>query len=155
PGRFAVWLDTPPQRARTAVKREADANGLRVLESIPLAVLGGTLVRLALADGADPLVAQQALERLGATPELRQRAILFRGARAEPGWSARRIGAEFLHASAHGDDVPIALIDSALPAQHPDLNPPAKTSRDFTGYEPAPGMHGTALGGVIAALETN
>jgi subtilisin family serine protease len=145
PDRFVAWFDLGPVRSRNAARREESA-GLRVLEVAPLSSLGGTLVRLALEPDADPALADEALARLSAQPELRQRAAVYRGnPGAEPGWGARRIGADRLRTSRRGKAVTLALIDTGAPAER------VRQSRDFTGREPAVGVHGAALAGIAAA----
>jgi subtilisin family serine protease len=148
PGRFAAWFDLGPVRTRRSATYAAEEGGLRVLDVTPLNALGGTFVRFSAEGAADPGRLAEALERLGARPELRQRALLYRGKSVEDsaGWGARRIGAARLGAPARPADVRVALIDTAaegIADEH---------ARDFTGFEPAAGLHATALAGIVAEI---
>jgi hypothetical protein len=151
PGRFGAWLDTGPVRARRAAEAAAGTSGLRVLDSTPLVNLGGSLVRLAVDEGADPALVQAALAKLKAQPELRHRAIVYRGsAGSEPGWGARRIGADRLQLPARVAATRIALVDSAVSDALGELAGRIALARDLSGREPAAGLHGTALAGILA-----
>jgi len=55
------------------------------------------------------------------------------------------------HQFATGKNVPIALIDSEIDAQHPDLAGTAMQRFDAVGGEQKPHQHGTAMAGAIAA----
>jgi subtilisin family serine protease len=61
-----------------------------------------------------------------------------------------------LHAVATGRNVKVAVVDSRVDAQHPDLAGQVQVARDFLPDHPGgPETHGTAVAGVIAALEGN
>jgi subtilisin family serine protease len=55
------------------------------------------------------------------------------------------------HQLATGKNVPIAVIDSEIDAEHPDLAGTAMKSFDALGGEQKPHQHGTAMAGAIAA----
>jgi subtilisin family serine protease len=55
------------------------------------------------------------------------------------------------HHLATGKNVPIAVIDSEIDANHPDLAGTAMKSFDALGGEQKPHQHGTAMAGAIAA----
>jgi subtilisin family serine protease len=72
----------------------------------------------------------------------------------QPAAVAWRLAA--LHEIATGRGVPIAVIDSTIEAQHPDLLDQVTVRRDFVAGRPAAAeAHGTAVAGVIAALAGN
>ena len=55
------------------------------------------------------------------------------------------------HGIAKGDNVLVAVIDSAVDLSHPELAGSVAQSFDATGTPPTPHQHGTAIAGVIAA----
>ena len=55
------------------------------------------------------------------------------------------------HALAKGDDVRVAVIDSAVDTRHPDLKDAVAESFNATGTPLAPHAHGTAIAALIAA----
>lgn len=58
--------------------------------------------------------------------------------------------------ASRGDGVTVALIDTALDPQHPDLLGRTVRSRDFAGHDELPGeRHGTEVAGIIAASANN
>ncbi len=61
-----------------------------------------------------------------------------------------------LHRMATGRGARVAVIDSKVDAQHPDLAGQVGVARDFIGTAPAPAeRHGTGIAGVIAARANN
>jgi subtilisin family serine protease len=61
-----------------------------------------------------------------------------------------------LHEISTGRHVRVAVIDSQVDTQHPDLAGQVAVSEDFvTGHPDAPEQHGTAVAGVIAARADN
>lgn len=61
-----------------------------------------------------------------------------------------------LHRFATGRGARVAVIDSKVDAQHPDLAGQVSVARDFVGNGPAPAEnHGTGIAGVIAARANN
>ncbi len=61
-----------------------------------------------------------------------------------------------LHRMATGRGARVAVIDSKVDAQHPDLAGQVRLARDFIGTAPAPAEnHGTGIAGVIAARANN
>lgn len=61
-----------------------------------------------------------------------------------------------LHRMATGRGARVAVIDSKVDAQHPDLAGQISAARDFVGTGPAPAeSHGTGVAGVIAARANN
>src|SRR5262249_25393871 len=61
-----------------------------------------------------------------------------------------------LHQVATGRNVKVAVVDSRVNVQHPDLAGQVQVSRDFLPDRPGgPESHGTAVAGVIAARGDN
>jgi subtilisin family serine protease len=61
-----------------------------------------------------------------------------------------------LHGVATGKNVKVAVVDSRIDLQHPDLAGQVQVSRDFLPDHPGgPESHGTAVAGVIAARADN
>jgi subtilisin family serine protease len=61
-----------------------------------------------------------------------------------------------LHAVATGRNVKVAVVDSRVDAQHPDLAGQVQVARDFLPDRPGePESHGTAVAAVIAAIADN
>ena len=61
-----------------------------------------------------------------------------------------------MHRLAKGRGVKVAVIDSMIDSDHPDLKGQVESSQDFVvGHPSGPEMHGTAVAGVIAAIEDN
>lgn len=74
--------------------------------------------------------------------------------RAQP--AAREWRLEALHDLATGRGVTVAVIDSAVDARHPDLAGQIEYRQDFVPARPATAeLHGTAVAGVIAAVQDN
>jgi subtilisin family serine protease len=55
------------------------------------------------------------------------------------------------HAIAKGDEIPVAIIDSAVDIAHPDLAGTVTQTFDAVGTAVTPHKHGTAIAGLIAA----
>jgi hypothetical protein len=60
-----------------------------------------------------------------------------------------------LHRIATGRNVRVAQIDTAVAGEHPDLRGRVALEHDFTGVPMDPGVHGTAVAGIIAARADN
>jgi hypothetical protein len=74
--------------------------------------------------------------------------------RLQPAAAAWRLAD--LHAVSTGRNVRIAVVDSGVDARHPDLRGQIETQQDFApGHPGGPEQHGTAVAGVIAAIEDN
>jgi subtilisin family serine protease len=70
--------------------------------------------------------------------------------------AAREWQLDELHATATGRDVRVAVIDSAVQLDHPDLAGQVMASADFVGDRDARAeIHGTAVAGIIAARADN
>lgn len=142
-------------------KSLSELPGLRVLETAVLASVGKALVRLEIADSA--MDTQSALGSLraaagieSAQPEYRYRTVAtFNDPYAWMNYGAKLTGADQLLAANSGAGVKIAVIDSGIDAEHPELAARIAESRDFTGYGASADRHGTAVAGLIAAEANN
>jgi hypothetical protein len=68
------------------------------------------------------------------------------------------MGISAVHRWATGKDITIAVIDTGIDRQHPDLNGQVVESKDFVPTDAAgssSNSHGTAVAGIIAALANN
>jgi len=78
---------------------------------------------------------------------------------ADPLYAAQPTAAAWhlreLHAQATGKGVRVAVIDSGVDVDHPDLRGQVAVSRDFVGSGAIGEAHGTAVAGIIAAREGN
>jgi subtilisin family serine protease len=70
-------------------------------------------------------------------------------------YAPKLIGALLAHSRATGRGVRIAIIDSGIAADHPDLAGRIALAEDFTGAGAAAEIHGTGVAGVVAAVEGN
>lgn len=69
--------------------------------------------------------------------------------------AARRWRLAALHKVATGQGVTIAVVDSGIDADHPDLNGQISTEQNFAPDRLVPERHGTGVAGVIAAHANN
>lgn len=135
--------------------------GLRVLESTVLASIGKALVRIEIADSG--IDTQSALGTLraaagldSAQPEYRYHtAASFNDPYAWMNYGAQLTSADRLLATTSGAGVKIAVIDSGIDAEHPELAARVVERLDFTGYGTSADRHGTAVAGLIAAEANN
>lgn len=154
--------------ARGARRRFAEtlakANGLRLVDDWPMPMIGldcyimevpadRSVEDAVAALSRDPEIAwaepMQTYRTQGATPT---------GAdplyRVQP--DAKEWQLDALHRMATGHNIRIAIIDSAIERQHPDLAGQVMLSEDFVIGRPAQAeMHGTGVAGIIAALGGN
>lgn len=147
-----------------AARRVAGRQGLTVVDSWPMPVLGVDCVVMEVAAGRsvadaiarasrDPDVAwSQPLNRFETSGAAAGRADPLLP--AQPAAKAWRLDA--LHRYATGRGIRVAVIDSKVERTHPDLVGRVATSRDFTTAPPAAAeAHGTAVAGLIAATADN
>jgi hypothetical protein len=160
------------------LEREGD---LRVARSFPLASLGGVLAVVRRGDPAvlqaddpaalrpdDPDGPAAALERLQglagvlwAQPSFRYRTLAAEAAGGDPlagaQYAAKMLRAGDAHRRATGRGVRVAIVDSGVAADHPDLAGRVTAGATFLpGRErPAPHRHGTAVAGLIGAGRGN
>jgi hypothetical protein len=151
------------QRQRLA-ERIAHSNGLTLVEDWPMPLIGLDCFIMGVPDDRSPEVVAKVLAR-SPDVEWSEPMRLYHGlgdARApndplflaQPTASAWRLAD--LHKLATGKDVLVAVIDSAVQRDHPDLAGQVAVSQDFTTGPPrAAEQHGTAVAGLIAARADN
>lgn len=151
------------QRQRLA-ERIARANGLTLVEDWPMPMIGLDCFIMAVPDDRSPDVVAKVLAR-SPDVEWSEPMQLYHGASdarphndplflAQP--NARLWRLADLHKVATGKDVLVAVIDSAVERDHPDLAGQVAVSQDFTAGPPrAAELHGTAVAGLIAAKADN
>ena len=155
------YTDDGTRAARRRVARElAAAYGLRVVDDWPMPAIGidcfvmedmgaGPVERLLDTLAHDPRVAwAQAIQEYrgldGGDPLLP----------VQP--AAQLWQLSTLHHASTGRGVTVAVIDSGVDANHPDLGGQIKLRRNFVdAYPDAAEAHGTAVAGIIAAREGN
>ena len=159
PGRLlALIAAAPPAQLQAAAQALAAAFGLTLLEVTPLPSLDAALVRLA----APNLDAANVAALLAARPEvqLAQRDFRYRttGGYDDPrnflNYGPPRMRADALHPRSRGSGVTVAVIDSGVDVEHPELDRRVE-SVDTTGFGRSADVHGTAIAGIIAARENN
>jgi subtilisin family serine protease len=154
------YTDDGTRAARRRVARDlAAAYGLRVVDDWPMPAIGidcfvmedtgsGPVDRLLDTLAHDPRVAwAQAIQEyrgLGGDPLLP----------VQP--AAQLWQLTTLHRASTGRGVTVAVVDSGVDANHPDLAGQVKLRRNFVDASPdAAEAHGTAVAGIIAAREGN
>jgi subtilisin family serine protease len=143
--------------ARQAASIAARLN-LSEIERQTFVLTGRTLVRFRIDGGRSvraTLLAMRGLAGVAAA----QPNHLFVGAQAQSA-ATTSASAQYVvgkmhlleaHRLTNGDGVTVAVIDSQIDADHPDLAGAIAASYDAVGGAAAPHMHGTALAGAIAA----
>jgi len=158
PGQAVVLLRD--RATMPAYRAELEARGVHVLGAIP--ELGALQVavpigreREALAElSADPRVEQAELNGVGRSFLVPDDAI-YRDLQ----WSLRKIGMETAwEATTGSSDVIVAVLDTGVERDHPDLLGSVLAGYDFVNDDPDPSddsSHGTFVAGVIAAQGNN
>ncbi|MEQ8234394.1 MAG: S8 family serine peptidase [Gammaproteobacteria bacterium] len=161
----ALVVVDSPDRAETL----AAAHGLEVLEAWPVHALdahclvigaGGARARVPLAVRLAQLRTADGV--IEAAP-VREHAVSGRpAALADPYFDlqqrSRSAGVAAILRGASGRGVRIAMLDTGVDLNHPDLDGQIAGSMNFVGGDPAlipPEFHGTALAGLIAAVPGN
>lgn len=151
------------QRQRLA-ERIARSNRLTLVEDWPMPLVGLDCFVMEVTDDRSPEIVAQILARDPGV-EWSEPMRLYHGqadARspndplflAQPTANAWRLAD--LHRLATGKDVLVAVIDSAIERDHPDLAGQVAVSEDFAaGPHRAAEQHGTAVAGIIAAKAGN
>jgi len=150
-----------PNASRQTVEDTARRYGLTVIGSQDAGLAGGTLYHFRLAGGRavpDVIRALEA-ENLGvASANYVYR--LFQedpdlAAQSEGGTSEQyvvnKLGLAEVHKIATGNNVLVAVIDSAIDARHPDVAGAIVDTFDAVGRREPPHFHGTGMAGAIAA----
>ncbi|HSN34345.1 MAG TPA: S8 family serine peptidase [Ideonella sp.] len=143
---------------RRAAARIAREHGLALGIDWPMPSLGLHCYVMTLAAGDSPAAALRALE---SDPDVAwaQPMHVYRAQAAAPGdplYAAQPTALAWrldaLHRLATGRDVRVAVVDSAVEADHPDLAGQIVLAANFVvGRPPAGEAHGTAVAGLIAA----
>ncbi|HEX3406203.1 MAG TPA: S8 family serine peptidase [Caulobacteraceae bacterium] len=163
------WSEGAGARRRIA-QRLASQNGLVLVDSWPMPVVGVDCFVLR----APPDVSPAAVAaRLSRSPQVAwsQPMNLYRvqggqagaphsAARGDPLLPMQPAAREWrlteLHRTATGRGVRVAVIDSQIEQNHPDLVGQVVLSENFVSGRPAgPETHGTAVAGIIAAIADN
>lgn len=145
---------------RRAAQELASAHGLRVVDDWPIPVIGIDCYVMEQAGDA-PL--EPVLAALASDPRVMwaQPMNTFHGLDAgDPLYGAQPAAKYWhiaeLHKASTGRGVRIAVIDSGIDAEHPDLAGQVQLRENFVAASPdAPEAHGTAVAGIIAAREGN
>ncbi len=132
---------------------------LTLLETQSFTLTGRTLLRLRIGGGGTVPATLRALQPFGRISAA-QPNWLYRFGQSQPPMPADQGAAQYVvpklhlmeaHRITNGDDVLVAVIDSKIDTQHPDLAGVIAEEYDALGA-PAPAhMHGTGMAGAIAA----
>ncbi|HEX7012450.1 MAG TPA: S8 family serine peptidase [Steroidobacteraceae bacterium] len=150
-------------RTRTEAKAIASAHDLREVSAWPIGLLGVHCIVYELPNGIDR---DQALERLRRDPrvESAQPFQSFRTLSAttpnDPYRSLQRnldvLAVSAAHQWSRGENVRVAVIDTGIDTTHPDLAGRVVKQWNFVDdRRDTRDRHGTAVAGVIAAIENN
>jgi hypothetical protein len=144
-----------PATAMTVAQAIANANGLAVVEVIPLPLTNEALVTFVILDGIGAIAKAAAL---AATPNvtLSQPDFVYDTTQAPSSspslaYGSAMIGADAAHTISRGDGVRIAVIDAGIDTGHARLKNRVVDYSDVTGTGWTPDAHGTLVAGVIAA----
>ena len=137
----------------------AQAYGLELLSSRPIALIGARAELFRVRAGRSEAAALAALQRDSRIRSAQFNALYFHSSddsRREPvpipQYGPRKVHLPEAHRLALGRNVPIAVIDSAIDTAHPDLKGVAIRTFDAVGgSDAAPDFHGTAIAGIIAS----
>lgn len=158
-----VVVEFAPGQTPAAIDALAQGQRLALIEAVDFALLGGSLRHYRITDGRSvPTV----LAALGATTGVasaqpnylytlqQQPAAGFAGAAVLPQYALDRIKVRALHAARKGA-VDVAVIDSAVDTNHPDLAGAVVHVFDAVNdNDPAGHTHGTAIAGILGARAT-
>ncbi|MGH6853047.1 MAG: S8 family peptidase, partial [Methylocella sp.] len=141
-----------PQTANVIAKRER----LRLLASQRLALIGTTMYRYRI-EGKRSVVAT--IAALEADPRIAtvQPNYLYTlqseraGGLAEAQYAIPEMRLNEAHVISNGAKTLVAVIDSGIDRNHPELSNSVKDGFDAVGAKGKPAVHGTAIAGIIAA----
>jgi len=155
--------DAMGEEARLRLARRiAREHGLSVVESWPMKLIGVDCVVMEVRDARslDAVVAElSGLPGVAWSQPLNE--FRMQGASAAPVYNDRLAAAQPwhlapLHRLTTGKGVTIAIIDSRIDTNHPDLSGQIAASRDFIAPgHPAAERHGTGVAGIIGARPGN
>jgi subtilisin family serine protease len=145
------------RRLATSIAR---SNGLRLVDAWPLPLLG---VDCYVMDVPPPERPEEVAARLARDPRVAwaQAMHVFRSlGHNDPLFAVQPAAAEWrladMHASATGRDVRVAIVDSGVQLDHPDLAGQVISHASFAGDRGEQAeMHGTAVAGIVAARADN
>jgi subtilisin family serine protease len=132
---------------------------LTQLEAQTFALINRTLVRFRIDSGNSVRATLLAMRGLGGIAAA-QPNHFFQGAQLQSAPSSQPEPAQYVvsklhlleaHRVTNGDDVLVAVLDSQVDMNHPDLAGVFAANFDALGGEATPHMHGTAIAGAIAA----
>jgi hypothetical protein len=158
-----AYGDTAGRAARRRIARRlARERGLTLLDDWPMPMLGVDCFILEAPPGRSAAEEAKALSRDPAVQWAEPSSLYHAQSapahdplyRAQPAASAWRL--EALHQIATGRNVKVAVIDSRIEQDHPDLSGQVQLSRNFVpDRTTAAEVHGTGVAGVIAAKAHN
>ncbi len=150
-----VLLNIPATTSMPALDQIARRHRLTRLDVQDFALTRHRLARVRINDGRPVGAVIQALRGdpriLGAQPNY---LYALQGAAddsAAPQYSLAKLHLSQAHALATGERVLVAVVDTAIDANHPDLAGVVAASFDATGTPDMPRPHGTGIASVIAA----
>ena len=167
---YAGAYEAPGRAARRATARRiARAQGLALREDWAMPLLGLDCFVL---DAADSAAAARAVDALSRDPRVGSAQPLHRfhtlgtvGGRGDPFYPAQPAATRWhlaqLHRRTTGAGVSVAVIDTGVAANHPDLAGQVAVQKDFVATDgtvansPIAETHGTEVAGVIAARAGN
>ena len=146
--------------SRATVDGVARRLGLSAVASQTVGLTGGTMIRFRVADGRPIPDVVRALEaeNIGiAQPNYvfrlqEDRSLAARSQAGEPRqYVVNKLRLDEVHRVATGSNVLVAVIDSEIDMQHPDLAGAVVERFDAVGRSDQPDAHGTGMAGAIAA----
>jgi subtilisin family serine protease len=145
------------RRLATSIAR---SNGLRLVDAWPLPLLGVDCYVMDVPPSERP---EEVAARLARDPRVAwaQAMHVFRSlGHNDPLFAVQPAAAEWhladMHASATGRDVRVAIVDSGVQLDHPDLAGQVISHASFAGDRGEQAeMHGTAVAGIVAARADN
>jgi hypothetical protein len=132
---------------------------LTQLESQTFALIDRTLVRLRIDSGRSVRATLLAMRGLAGVANAQPNHV-FQGAQSQPAPAAQPEPSQYVvsklhlleaHRVTNGDDVLVAVLDSQVDMDHPDLAGVFAGHFDALGGPAVPHLHGTAIAGAIAA----
>ena len=157
--------DALAKSARDRLARDiADKYGLKLVDAWPMPMIGMDCFVMAVPDGRAPQAAAEQVSHNGnvawAEPVEIYRAQSAPASDNDPLYPAQPAAREWqladLHKMSTGRGVKVAIVDSGIEANHPDLAGQVAVNRNFVSGEPLVSeSHGTEVAGVIAAKANN
>ena len=149
---FELRPDVAPQTADRIAQRER----LRQLAAQPLALMGTTMYRYRIVDKRSVATMVAALEadpRIAAVQPNYVYALQGErdGGFADAQYVIPEMHLTEAHAISNGAKTLVAVIDSGVDRNHPEISNAIKESFDADGAKGDPALHGTAVAGIIAA----